>query len=323
MVTLVTLSAKPRVISNPAAAELAKYLRSSTGWLDFFDPTEAEVKLLRDTLGFHHLSIEDCFDSTHSAKIEQFPNYVFITLNTLLSGKREVTTEVNFFVTPNSLVTVHSSSAPVLDTLRQHLLEGAIGLPITPDVLFQAMAGRFVDEYFPVFDALDREIDSIESMIFRREAAPAGTNTVITTKFLAIKKRLTTLRRLLVPQRDIFSRLARNEFPQIAPSTAVYFRDVYDRLFRLTEILDSVRDVLSSTLEAHLSEVSNRLNEIMKVLTIATVVLLPLSLIASIYGMNFRFMPELYQVWGYPGALGLMVVVASILIWYFKRRRWL
>ncbi|MDP3986106.1 MAG: magnesium/cobalt transporter CorA [Candidatus Veblenbacteria bacterium] len=325
MVTLCVVGAKPRCSVPSSLGEVAALLkRAEPVWVDFDSPTPEEAKLLSEVFKFHRLSIEDCFDHVHYPKIEQFPNYLFVILHVLeVSNKRRLTTEVDFFLTPKFLVTVHQKSSVVLEAVRKHLVDGALTGYESPDMLFQAISSRYVDEYLPVLDELDDQIDHVEDAVFKSNQGGAVESTALINQFLISKKKITTLRRLLTPQRDVFSRLSRNEFSQVSPAVVVYFRDIYDRLFRITELLDSFRDVLSSTLEAHLSVVSNRLNEVMKVLTIVTVILLPLTVITGVYGMNFRYMPELARHWGYPWALGLMVVVAGGLVLYFKRRRWL
>ena len=325
MVTVCTLGDKPRCTSRPSAAELAKLLKwPGCVWVDFTAPSPEETKLLTEVFKFHRLSVEDCFDEVHYPKIEQFNHYLFVILHTLeAAAKRRPTTEVDFFLADKRLVTVHQKSSAVLEVARQHLLAGAMQGVISPDMFFQTLASRYVDEYFPLLDELDNEIDVMEEAVFKSNKGSEINSSALINQFLISKKKITTLRRLLTPQRDLFSRLSRNEFSQVSPAAAIYFRDIYDRLFRITEILDSFRDVLSSTLEAHLSVVSNKLNEIMKVLTIVTVILLPLTVITGIYGMNFRYLPEVYHPWGYPWALLLMVVVALSMVWYFRRRRWL
>lgn len=325
MINVYTISAKPRLYKNPTAVVLKKLVSSKEIiWADFTTPTKDEAKLLADVFKFHRLSIEDCFDEVHYPKIEQFTNYLFIILHTLEAGnKRRPTTEVDFFITNRQLVTVHQKSSRVLEVAQQHLLSGAIQGINSSDMMFQVLASRFIDEYFPMLDELDNSIDAMEDSVYKWSQGGQIGNTKLINQFLDSKKRITTLKRLLTPQRDIFSRLSRNEFNQVSTSSVIYFRDIYDRLFRITEMLDSFRDVLSSTLEAHLSVVSNRLNEIMKVLTIVTVIILPLTLVTGIYGMNFRYLPEIYFHWGYPWALSLMVVIAISMVWYFKNRRWL
>ncbi len=325
MMHIVTLGAKWQVTERASRADLERALKQKQPlWVDISSFTSADAPILLDVFGFHHLSVEDCLDNVHYPKIEQFPEYLFVILHAVESGeKRLPTSEVDFFVAPKTLVTVHQRPSRVLDEVRRHMAEGAHLNSLSPERLFAELASRYVDEYFPLLDGLDREIDQIEDVIFRRSGDFTSGTTETVNRFLTAKKRITVLRRLLTPQRDVFSRLMRSEFSLVSLQTVVYFRDVYDRLFRITEMLDSFRDVLSSTLEAHLSVVSNRLNEVMKVLTIVTVILLPLTVVTGIYGMNFRYMPEIGKPWGYPWALGLMVVIVVGLVSYFRRKRWL
>lgn len=299
--------------------------KAPQAWIDFSEPTTAEVGWLKSVFKFHQLSIDDCTDDLHYPKLEKFPHYLFVILHALdvPQGHDFRTTEVNFFISTKNLVTFHKRTLVTMTTVAQHLASKAFSLPLRSDALFQLLAGRLADEYFPLLDTLDEEIDAIEDSVFRAPERRSQSATAITSRFLTTKKRLSNLKRMLAPQREVFSRLTHGEFPEISAEATMYLRDVYDRLFRITELLDSFRDVLSSTLEAYLSVVSNRLNEVMKVLTIVTVILLPLSLIAGIYGMNFHFMPELYAPWGYPSALALMVIVAAGLVLYFRHRHWL
>lgn len=326
MITICKLSNKPACIVNPAEVELQKYLVGGACWVDVTINKPEDVRVLANVFNFHQLSIDDCLDNIHYPKVEQFPDYLFIILHTVevapAAGKFS-TKEADFFLTNKHLVTVHRGESKRLLDIKERLIKEAFPTSLRPDLFFQLIASKYTDDYFPVLEALDKEIDGVEDLVLKGQTPSQGDSNTLTSRILHTKKRISMLKRLLTPQRDVFSQLARDPVEQIAKSTMVYFRDIYDRLFHITEMLDSYRDVLSSTLEAYLSVVSNRLNEVMKVLTIVTVILLPMSLIAGIYGMNFRFMPELYQPWGYPAVLGLMIAVALSLVGYFKRRGWL
>lgn len=325
MVTVRPLRHGVKSISQPSTAELSRLLRQGMLWVDVAAPTSSDMELLAKVFRFHRLSLDDCLNPVHYPKVEQFDRYLFIILHTLESvdGFHFHTTGVDFFITTKALVTVHQRPSQVLESVAQHLAAGALAAAPKPDLLFHLIADRYVQEYLPVLDALDDEITSIEDAILLDQPEPQSTSTAVTKRILKAKKRITNLKRLHVPQREVFSRLGRGEFNQVGKVAAVYCRDTYDSLFRITEMLDTFRDVLSSTLEAYLSVVSNRLNEVMKVLTIVTVIILPPTLIAGIYGMNFHNMPELASPWGYPVALGLMLVTAVGMVLYFRRRRWL
>jgi magnesium transporter len=150
-----------------------------------------------------------------------------------------------------------------------------------------------------------------------------GSGERVLDKLLSLKREVLQARRMLGPLRDTMNVVVRRDFPNIRPECRIYFLDLYDHLIRLFDICDTQRELLSSAMEAHLSQVSNRLNEVMKVLTIMSTILMPMTLISGIYGMNFRFMPELNWRFGYPWALGLMLTVSLLMLAYFRRRKWL
>jgi magnesium transporter len=329
-VTLLILGEQTRTIESASREDIQKAIDGPDPfWLDLAGFTKEQAPILLEQFHFHHLSVEDCLDTIHYPKIEQYPEYLFVVLHAVENhGKQQLTTEVDSFITSKALVTVHQGGCRVVNEFRRSLLNGRAKARLTSDLLFHAMTSKFMDEYFPLLDLLNQEIERIQDTIFYRpkrqksDEKVSGSGETV-RQFLGVKKRITKLRRLLTAQRDVFNRLTRDEFPLISPQAVIYFRDVYDRLFGITEMLDSYRDVLASTLEAHLSVVSNRLNEVMKLLTVVTVIFMPLMLITGIYGMNFEIMPELHNPWGYPIALFSMGLLTAGLIWYFKRRRWL
>jgi magnesium transporter len=185
------------------------------------------------------------------------------------------------------------------------------------DYLLYEILDHLIEFYFPILEAVEGEIEAVEDRIFTRDDA----STLDT--ILGLKRRVLEIKRTLAPHRELFGRIARNEFEEITPQTVVFYRDLYDSTYRLTEVADSYRDLLSGTLDAHISMISHRLNEVMKVLTIFATILLPLTFIAGVYGMNFEFMPELHWKYGYFVVWGIMLSVALGMLWFFRRRGWL
>ena len=173
-----------------------------------------------------------------------------------------------------------------------------------------------VDDYFVVLDMIGEQIDDVEDAIFQRGRQE------IAGEIFTLKKDLLLLRRIVAPERDILNVLLRQEIRIFQPRELAYVRDVYDHLVRITESIDLYRDLLSSALDSYLSLQGNQLNQLVKVLTLWSIILMACSLVAGIYGMNFVLMPELEQPWGYPFALSLMITIAVSLAIYFKRRRW-
>jgi magnesium transporter len=185
------------------------------------------------------------------------------------------------------------------------------------DYLLYEILDHLIEHYFPVLEGIEEDIEGVEERIFAADDADT------LDAILRLKRRVLEIKRALTPHRDLFGRIARNEFEEITPQTVVFYRDLYDSTYRLAEVADSYRDVLSGTLDAHISMISHRLNEVMKVLTIISTILLPLTFIAGVYGMNFDYMPELHWRYGYFYVWGVMLAVAAGLLLFFRRRRWI
>ena len=200
--------------------------------------------------------------------------------------------------------------------VREELLRS--GRPLDPATIAHLLLDRLVEQALPAMDAVDDAMDKLEKASLAR--VPRRT---VVPQVLALRSALHRFRRTAVHQREVMLRLARGEFASIPKEQLPFFRDVYDHATRLADLVDDARDMLTGILEAHLSMVSNRLNEIMKVLTMIATIFLPISFIAGVYGMNFQNMPELHSRWGYPAALAAMAATAGGFLWWFKRRGWM
>jgi magnesium transporter len=290
-------------------------------WVDLVSPTTAEEQaVLSDVFHFHPLAIEDCIGARMHPKIDEFDGYLYIIthgLKTASTAEAIQPDELDAFLGPRYLVTHHAedsrSVAQVIDGLPK------AGLPLRrgPVAVLHAILDRQVDGLEAVIDDVELRIEALEDAVFERHA-----NTSIVT-LLSVKRSILQLRRWMSKQRLVLLRLGRGEFPEIQPNDALLFRDVYDHVVRINDLLENFREMLTSIQEAHLAVTSNRLNEVMKFLAVCTVLLGPATLIAGIYGMNFQHMPELSWRWGYPLALGLMVCVEAAGLLFFWRRGWL
>jgi magnesium transporter len=185
------------------------------------------------------------------------------------------------------------------------------------DFLLYAVIDYLVDSYFPIIHEFDDAVDRMSDELFREPS-----NETL-KKIYTIKNEIVYLRRTIGPQADVMSILGRGDFPHISSQNSVYFRNIYDNLTRLNDTVGTSRDIVTGAMEAYVSIVSNRLNEIMKTLTVIATIMMPLTLIASIYGMNFKHMPELESKFGYPLIILIMAVLTGGMLYYFKRRRWL
>ncbi len=288
-------------------------------WLDLEKASSSESELLTSCFSFHPLAIEDCISETLLPKIDDFGNYIFLVLH----GSRELadqtftTVEINFFLGQNYLVTYHDEPSRSINRTRERCLKKGPAMTLGVDFLLHDILDGMVDHYFPVLDRFDETAERIEEAVF------ANPDSKILNKIFDLKKEVMALRRVTGPQREILNRLSRDSFSVISPKAAIYFRDVYDHLVRISDLVESYRDRVSGDLDAYLSVVSNRLNQIMKILTIFTATMMPLTLITGIYGMNFDNMPELKSPHGYYVVLGVMLVVMTSMILFFKRKKWL
>ena len=293
-----------------------------TLWVDLSEPTPAEVQaILADTFRFHPLSVEDAASEIHHPKVESYDAYLYLILHGIAFEEREhrfSTRDVDFFVGRNYLVTVHDGRSRTIAKLRdvcdrysQILSEGPVGL-------LHRIVDSMVDHYRPEIELLEKRIDRME-----HEAALGGREAMV-RQILALKRDLSSLRRVVIPQRDAVARLARREFPAISNEMAYRFRDVYDHLVRLSDEAMLFQDRVTGILDVHLSAVSNRLNQVVKVLTVMSTIFLPLTVLTGLYGMNVP-LPHLpggegAQFWW---IFGMMVALAGVMLAFFRAKDWI
>jgi magnesium transporter len=289
-------------------------------WLDLTDPAPVDIELLRDSLNIHPLVLEDIFQDRERSKIEKHPDYYYIIFSVVYQNSQPPKSihhhKLHLLIGQHYLITVHHGALPQIEETRQRWL-----LPNSPPnneigAVVYALLDTIVDDYFPVLDYIADQIDHLEDKIFIQAEGE------VTQAIFSLKKRLLRLRRGIAPGRDILNVLLRRERSIFSSEDMPYFQDLYDHVVRITDNIDLYRDLLSSALDSNLSFQSNRLNQIVKVLTIASIILMTNGLVAGIYGMNFQVMPELTWRWGHLWALGLMVVLSIGLVLYFRYKRW-
>ena len=308
--------------------EVERCLQNQAGllWVSLEHPSVEEIQtVLRDTFHFHHLAIEDCLSVNYQPpKVDDFGDYIFIIVHALRPecslDRIDVeldTIELNCFLGQHYLVTVHRAPyLPAVQITQERLKQNHRFLQRGPDFLCHAILDHLVDEYLPLLDTMDNEIDRIEDEIFV-QPKPS-----ILQRILVFKHNMLMLRRVVSPQREVMNRLSRDDLVQIAPQNRIYYRDIYDHLVRLHDLSEATRDVIAGSLETYLSVASNRLNEVMKTLTIISVIFLPLSFLASLYGMNFDYIPLLHSPLGFAIICGICLVIAGGMLWMFKVRGW-
>ncbi len=306
-------------------AEIARARQESAGllWVSLEEPTDEELhQVLEEIFHFHPLAIEDAQSAGYQPpKVDEFGDYLFIIAHALRPASllRELETmELNLFLGQNYLVTSYRSpEMPPVRAVWERLRRDERLIGHGADFLCHAVLDSLVDAYMPVIDGMDEEIDQLEDAVLVRPTPG------VLQRILDLKHSTLTLRRIILPQREILNRLSRDDLPLIADHNRIYFRDIYDHLVRIHDLSETVRDVITGTLDTYLSSASNRLNEVMKALTIVSTIFLPLSFIAGIYGMNFEYMPELRWQYGYPMIWVIFIALPAVMLGYFKYKGWL
>ena len=288
-------------------------------WLDLADvDRDTADSLLRDTFGFHELAVKAADHFGQRPKLEAYDDFALLVVYGAAGQSRLV--EVHCFYTENYLVTVHRKACPELTELASRLKQQAGPRPDTAMLLYRVV-DALIDGYFPVLARFDDRIDELEDAILARPTDEQ------LGQLFDMKRSLIALRKVVTPQRDMFAALLSGvgELPGMTPDTERYFRDLYDHLIRISDLVDSYRDLMSGVLDTHLSTVSNRLNVVMKQLTIIATIFLPLSFLTGFFGQNFAWM--VMRITGLPVFIGagiaLPTAVVVGLLLFFRRRGWL
>lgn len=274
-------------------------------------------ELLTERFGLDPYQVGDALSSAEWPSVHQSDRALFCVVTTVeILGDAERYVEVGVFLGHRFVVTVVTEPAPVIDEWFDRWCAAPHMVGPTPSNLLEALLDAIVDDYFPASDRLEEEVDRLEESVFD------GGDRQVIGRALDIKRRLLEMRRRIASVRDVTNVLLRSDVRFVSPEVRPALQDVYDHTLRVADNTDLNREVLSAVMDAHLSVVSNSLNEVMRVLTVVATILMSLALVAGVYGMNFEFMPELRWPWGYGFALGLMAVIAAAEWLYFRRRGW-
>jgi len=289
-------------------------------WLDVIDPTDAELSELESEFGLHELSIEDSRRWGQRSKVEFYPDYLFLTAHglTIGDGDELVDSEVHLFAGRGFyLITIRREPLFTFESAVQRLGRDQALMGEGIGFLLYLVTDEIVDGYLDAVERLEDLSDDLEDRVFSEDG-----DADVQEDIFKLKRKVVKFRRLAIPMREVVDLM--QEFPGlVTPELVPYFRDVQDHVIRSIEFIDNIRDLLTSALESQLAQVSNRLSIVMKQLSAwASIILVP-TLIAGVYGMNFRNMPELRWQVGYPLAIGLMLVAAGLLYRSFKKREWL
>jgi magnesium transporter len=292
----------------------------ATLWVDLMAPGEAERRLLGDVFGFHPLSVEDAVSALQFPKIETYPSYLYVVLHGIHAEPQHTefaTRDVDFFLGRNYLVTVHDGDSRSINAIRDMCNRHEHILKEGPVALMHRIVDRMIDNYRPVFEEIEARVGRLEEDAF-------GGHERLSRRVMRLKRDVSSMRRVLVPQRDSIGRLARREFPMISDEMTYRFRDVYDHVVRLTEEAILFQDRITGIFEVNLSSVSNRLNQVMKLLTVMSTIFLPLTVLTGMWGMNIT-LPHFFggpdvQFWW---ILGLMITISVAMLVFFRRNKWI
>jgi len=278
------------------------------------------LEKLGECYNFHPLVMEDILNTEQRPKIEDFDEYIYIVLKMInYSESNEVNSEqISLILGSNFLISFQESNGsfflPILERLRTskgRIRKGGA------DYLAYTLMDLIVDNYFVVLEKFGESLEYLEEEVVKRPT-PQTLQDIHRFKYDMIM-----LRKSVWPLREVVGHLERRESNLIQDATGIYFKDVYDHTIVAIDNIETYRDILSGMLDIYLSSISNRLNAIMKVLTVIATIFMPLTFLAGVWGMNFKYMPELGWVWGYPTALGLMLAIALSMVVYFHKKKWL
>jgi len=295
-------------------------------WVDLVQTPYSEAEeILREIFGFHPLAVSDALDEVHVPRVDDWGDYLYVVLHSIkfdpLAEVPLYTDELDIFLSKHFLVTYQNVAIPVVDKVRQTIERDSRFLQQGADHLFYKLADDLVAEILPVVDRMDDAIDTIEDRMFARD------NQGLLEQIFTLKRSLLHLRRILMPQREVFNKLARGDDHVIDKQERVFFRDIYDHMVRLYDISESLRDLISGALETYLSVINNRMNDVMKTLTIITTLFMPISFLTGFFGMNFFAADPPFAGWTSQPMLVVLLCILVLLpvgmfIW-MRSRRWM
>jgi magnesium transporter len=310
-----------KTVSNVEEA-LSFRNKSSVMWLNIDGVHQPEIiEQVGKSFGLHPLVAEDIASTGQRPKMDDLDDYIFVVLRMLSFNEKEnetKTEQISIILGSDFVISFQEDEGDVFDHIRERLRsnKGKIRKQ-GADYLAYTLIDAIVDNYFMILEKLGETIEDIEEMLVTNPTS----ETLQTIHDL--KREMIFLRKSVWPLREVINRLERSESPLINRSTCIYLRDVYDHTIQVMDSVETFRDMLSGMLDIYLSSVSNRMNEVMKVLTVIATIFIPLTFVAGIYGMNFTYMPELEQTWSYPAVLVLMLGVALLMVVYFRRKKWI
>lgn len=295
-------------------------------WVDLNSESISESRrILSEEFKFHPLSVDDALVETHIPKIDDWGDYLYLALAAIHVGRPlediDKSIELDVFLGSNYIVTYHSESIAAIDLVWNNLQRNERGLPHSSNYILYQIMDELANTYMALIDQIDLEVDSIEDQVMEK------TDNTLLKRIFSIKRTLLNLRRIVAPQREVLNKLSRGDFRVVGIEERMYYRDVYDHLVRVHDLTESLRDLVAGVLDIYLSVVNNRLNDIMKTLTIITTLFMPLSFLTGFFGMNFFGAGEGLSMWTeeptFMITAGIFIILPAGMYLWMRKRNWM
>ncbi|MFC2163172.1 magnesium/cobalt transporter CorA [Candidatus Altiarchaeota archaeon] len=296
--------------------EVLDKIKGKKAWIDITDITAPEAEQLGKIFELHPLTVEDLLNQGIRIKVEEFPNYLLCVFYGIEQEESIELVEVDFLIGEDYLITNHKKEIKSFGELKRNEEKLYNLFKRGCDFVFHRLLDHEVDNYFPVLETIDDQIDDIE------EEVTKNPNPELLNDILKIKRRISFIKKSTLPQREKIGFLAKNDYRYISKKAIPYFRDIYDHAIRVSDSIDNYREAIGGSFDAYMSAVSNRMNEVMKVLSIIATIALPLTVVSGIYGTNFEVLPGASIKYGFWLMMLVMVLIAGSMMYFFKKRGW-
>ncbi|MFA6888410.1 MAG: magnesium/cobalt transporter CorA [Candidatus Woesearchaeota archaeon] len=317
MVTSYIFSKQTSSLNNLKTSVTKLPKKDEVIWIDIHENRE-DFLAIKEIFNIHPLTVDDCLKKETRIKIEVFETYVLAILYGVVVQKGEIKIqEVDFIIGNNFIITNHLNDIEAIHVLHNDPKELQVLLAKGPEFIMQYIVDRLMESFFTAIETIDQEIDIIEAKIFKK----ADSHSL--AKLFKFKQHVMDLKRHTSNHREVINSMAKRTVPFLSLRSEVYFRDTYDKVIRITDFIEIQREIVANIVETHTIMISNRMNEVIKVLTVIATITMPLTVVSSIYGMNFHYMPELGWKYGYAFAWGMMILSVGVLMIFFKRKSWI
>ena len=289
-------------------------------WINVSGLTDAsKIKKIGDIFDLHHLVLDDIVSVKQRPKIEEYDSYLFCILKMIYYKKQKLKMEqISIVLGKDYVISFQENEGDVFDDIRDRIKNEKNKIRKNgADYFMYSLMDSIIDNYFLVLETIGEKIEKIEDVLLIRPTPDT------LSQIHSLKRSLIYLRKSVWPLREVINKILRDENKLIKKETKVYYRDLYDHTIQVIDTIESYRDMAAGMLDIYLSSLSNKMNEVMKVLTIIATIFIPLTFLAGVYGMNFKYMPELNNQYSYPVIWGIMILVAVIMVYYFRRKKWI